>query len=72
MVLMVVVGVGLWRYFGKRGFIGGPRLSAVPGLVGKGLVELVKVTTDIALKPATLLIDHAREARHEEEGETRD
>ena len=72
MVLMVVVGVGLWRYFGKRGFIGGPRLSAVPGLVGKGLVELVKVTTDIALKPATLLIDYAREARHEEKGETHD
>jgi hypothetical protein len=72
MVLMVVVGVGLWMYFGKRGFIGGPRLGAVPGMMGKGLVELVKVTTDIALKPATLLIDLAREARPEEKDETKD
>jgi hypothetical protein len=33
---------------------------------------LVKVTTDIALKPATLLIDLAREARPEEKDETKD
>jgi magnesium transporter len=53
LVLMAVVGVGLWIYFGRRGFIGGPRLRAVPGLVGRGLVEFVKITT----KPATMLHD---------------
>ena len=50
--VMVVVGVGLWSYFSRRGFIGGPRLSRVPGAVGKGLVDLVKLTT----KPATMLL----------------
>jgi hypothetical protein len=72
MVLMVLVGVGLWIYFGRRGFIGGPRLGAVPGLVGKGLVELVKITADVALKPATLLIDLARESSPDEKAEKPD
>ena len=57
-LLMVVVGGGLWVYFGRRGFIGKPRLGAVPGLVGKGLVEFVKITT----KPATLLLDLGRDS----------
>jgi magnesium transporter len=56
-VLMTVVGVGLWLYFGRRGFIGGPRLGAVPSLVGKGLVEFVKLTT----KPATMLLNFAKD-----------
>ncbi|HAX82853.1 MAG TPA: hypothetical protein DCY40_09845 [Actinobacteria bacterium] len=72
MVLMVLVGVGLWIYFGRRGFIGGPRLGAVPGLVGKGLVELVKITADVAWKPANLLIDLARESPPDEKGEKPD
>ncbi|MBI5157690.1 MAG: magnesium transporter CorA family protein [Acidimicrobiia bacterium] len=55
--LMSVVGIGLWVYFGRRGFVGGPRLGAVPGLVGKGLVEFVKLTA----KPATMLLDLAKD-----------
>lgn len=54
--VMAVVGFALWAYFGRRGFVGGPRVTAVPGLVGKGLVELVKLTA----RPATLLFDLRR------------
>jgi len=50
--VMAVVGIGLWSYFSRRGFIGGPRLGRVPGAVGRGLVDLVKLTT----KPATMLL----------------
>lgn len=57
LALMAVVGIGLWMYFGRRGFIGGPRLGAVPSLVGKGLVEFVKLTA----KPATMLLDLAKD-----------
>ncbi len=56
MVLMTVVGVGLWIYFGRRGFVGGPRLGAIPGAVGKGLVEFLKVTADVATKPLSLVL----------------
>ncbi|WKZ83538.1 MAG: magnesium transporter CorA family protein [Acidimicrobiia bacterium] len=62
--LMVLVAVGLWAYFGRRGFIGGPRLGAVPGLVGRGLVEFVKLTA----KPAVLLFDLTRGNGRREEG----
>lgn len=55
-VLMVVVGVSLWIYFGRRGFVGGPRLGAIPGAVGKGLVEFLKVTADVATKPLSLVL----------------
>jgi magnesium transporter len=57
-VFREIVGVGLWMYFGRRGFIGGPRLGAVPGIVGKGLVEFVKLTT----RPATMLLELGRDA----------
>jgi magnesium transporter len=53
--VMASVAFGLWTYFSRRGFIGGPRLSKVPGAVGKGLVDLVKLTT----KPATMLLQLA-------------
>jgi magnesium transporter len=48
--LMVVVAVGLWLYFARRGFVGAPRLHRVPKVVGRGLVDLVKVTTKPAVK----------------------
>ncbi|MFH1104332.1 MAG: magnesium transporter CorA family protein [Actinomycetota bacterium] len=52
LVVMAVMGWGLWSYFSRRGFVGGPRLSQVPEAVGRGLVDLVKLTT----KPATMLV----------------
>ena len=55
---MLLLGVGLWWYFSRRGFVGGPRLNRVPGVVGKGLVDLVKLTT----KPATMLMHLAARA----------
>lgn len=42
--LMAVVGVGLWVYFSRRGFIGGPKLSTIPKGVGRGLVGIASVT----------------------------
>jgi magnesium transporter len=50
--LMASVGVGLWLYFGRRGFIGGPRLSKVPRTLGKGLAGVVRLTTS----PVTSLV----------------
>lgn len=37
---MVVVAVGLWGYFARRGFIGGPKLRTIPKAVGLGLVHI--------------------------------
>ena len=53
--LMAVVAIGLWLYFARRGFIGGPKLHKVPRVVGRGLVDLVKLTT----KPAVMLVHFA-------------
>lgn len=50
--IMAVVAIGLWIYFARRGFIGGPKLHRVPRVVGRGLVDLVKLTT----KPAVMLV----------------
>jgi magnesium transporter len=47
--VMAVVGVGLWAYFARRGFVGGPRLGQAPRVVGKGLADLVRLT----IKPVT-------------------
>jgi hypothetical protein len=37
---MAVVAVGLWVYFARRGFIGGPRIRELPKAVGLGLVHI--------------------------------
>ena len=67
-ILMVVVGVSLWTYFVKRGFVGRSRIGVIPGVVGKGLVEFLKVTADIALKPVSLVRgEKPREERAERE-----
>jgi len=42
---MAVVGIGLWLYFARRGFIGGPRLGSVPRTIGRGLSGVVRLTT---------------------------
>jgi magnesium transporter len=47
--VMAVVGVGLWAYFARRGFVGGLRISQAPRVVGKGLADLVRLT----IKPVT-------------------
>ena len=45
LAVMVAVAVGLWTYFSRRGFIGGPRLPRVDRVVGRGLAGLFHVTT---------------------------
>jgi len=47
-VLLAVMGtiaVGLWVYFSRRGFIGGPRLPRVDRVVGRGVADLFHLTT---------------------------
>jgi magnesium transporter len=43
--VMAAFAIGLWLYFSRRGFIGGPRLPRVDRVVGKGLAGLFHVTT---------------------------
>jgi magnesium transporter len=42
--LMALVGLGLWIYFSRRGFIGGPKLNAIPRGVGRGLAGIASLT----------------------------
>jgi magnesium transporter len=37
---MLLMGLGLWLYFGRRGFVGGPKLSELPKSVGLGLLQI--------------------------------
>jgi len=45
--LMAALAIGQWVYFSRRGFIGGPSLRKMTGVVGKGLaiVALAPVRT---------------------------
>ncbi len=43
--VMACFAIGLWLYFSRRGFIGGPRLPRVDRVVGRGLAGLFQVTT---------------------------
>ena len=52
LALMATFGLGLWIYFARRGFVGSPRLRRVPRAVGRGLVDLARITT----KPAVTLL----------------
>jgi magnesium transporter len=47
--IMVLIGIGLWLYFARRGFIGGPHWRGTPRAIGKGLADLVRLT----VKPIT-------------------
>ena len=38
--VMAAIAIGQWIYFSRRGFIGGPSLSRLPSLVGRGLVNV--------------------------------
>lgn len=38
--VMALLGLGLWGYFARRGFVGGPRLRRLPRAVGLGLASL--------------------------------
>lgn len=37
---MASIALGLWMYFVRRGFVGGPRLSELPKAVGLGMVHI--------------------------------
>jgi magnesium transporter len=55
--LMAVTAIGLWGYFSRRGFVSGPRVPRVDRAIGRGLAELVGVTTAPVRGLARLLTD---------------
>lgn len=42
LTLMGTIALGLWVYFVRRGFVGGPRVSGVSRRVGRGLVGVAR------------------------------
>jgi magnesium transporter len=40
MGVMMLIGVGLWLYFARLGFVGGPKLRDLPRSIGLGLVQI--------------------------------
>lgn len=44
LAIMLSTAVGLWVYFSRRGFVGGPRVPRVDRVVGKGLAGLFHLT----------------------------
>jgi magnesium transporter len=61
--LMALLGLGLWVYFARRGFVGGPRWERAPRVVGKGLADLVRLTVKPVVGVAELLV--GRPGKHE-------
>ena len=53
---MVLIGLALWVYFARRGFVGGPRWDRAPRVVGKGLADLVRLTVKPVAGMAGLLV----------------
>jgi magnesium transporter len=37
---MALLGLSMWRWFARRGFVGGPRLEQLPKTIGLGLLEM--------------------------------
>ncbi|MDH3260326.1 MAG: magnesium/cobalt transporter CorA [Acidimicrobiia bacterium] len=57
LAVMLTVVLGLWVYFSKRGFIGGPRLPRVDRVVGRGLAGLFHLTTTPVREVVQWLVD---------------
>ncbi len=53
--VMAAVAAGLWVYFVRRGFIGGPRLSRLPGTVVRGLGRSVAGAGQLVSAPMRLM-----------------
>ncbi len=65
---MAVLGVSLWIYFARRGFIGGPRLNRLPQALGKRAVGLVRLTARPVSGLARLLSGEDQSRRPDSEG----
>jgi magnesium transporter len=62
--LMALIGLALWLYFARRGFVGGPRWRRAPRVIGKGLADLVRLTVRPITGVAGLIAGRpGREAR---------
>jgi magnesium transporter len=62
--IMVLLGIGLWLYFARRGFIGGPRWREAPRVIGKGLADLGRLT----VKPIVGVAGHLVGRQGKEDG----
>jgi hypothetical protein len=57
--LMVVIGVTMWLYFARRGFIGGPKIrdlarpAKAAGRVGRGLASATTLPLRVTTRAAT-------------------
>jgi magnesium transporter len=69
LAVMAVMGLGLWVYFARRGFVGGPRWKQAPRVIGKGLADLVRLTFKPITGVAGLLV--GRPGKSEGKGEGR-
>ncbi len=67
--VMAATAVGLWLYFARRGFIGGPKLHKLPRAIGGGLIGLVTVTTSPIRMLARLALPDLRRAPDNQTGD---
>lgn len=58
--LMAVTAIGLWLYFASRGFIGRPKLGAIPGTIGRGLGKGLGAVADLGTAPIRLVLEGLR------------
>ena len=58
LAVMATIAAGLWVYFSRRGFIGGPRLPRVDRVVGRGLAGLFHLTTAPVREVVQWLVEH--------------
>lgn len=54
--VMAVTAIGLWVYFARRKFIGGPKISQVPRLLGKGVGMGISGLVHLTLTPVRLVL----------------
>ncbi|MGH8871494.1 MAG: magnesium transporter CorA family protein [Acidimicrobiia bacterium] len=72
---MLLLGIGLWLYFGRRRFIGGPKLRELPKSVGLGLLQIgvlpIKVVSTGVRQMGRIVYDavDGENQRREEQGE---
>lgn len=66
---MAAIALGLWVYFARRGFVGGPRLSTLPKAVGLGMVHIGAAPLRAVVKLNPLRAPRPAEMNEESESE---
>jgi magnesium transporter len=55
LAVMAAAGLGLWTYFVRRGFVGGPGLRRLPGTIVRGLGRSAAAVGTVAAAPMRLV-----------------